>query len=426
MQGGERRTVGTLRYTRALRDHRWLHVPKRMELASGPAPRRLVPQRPKASPKPTPRKAVEDKHHVTIAAPPPRPERKHVTIDVPADMEQAVVATKQDDDSFKAAVHNLQTRDSKVQVHDDTGRGEGREGGLYLRAVRLLPEYLGHLGRGRRGRRRADRRPAAAAAVTYYYYYHFETDAHADHPDFVREPQDVDLLDRLASGHPILYLATDLGGLLVISVLVLFEADLHRMYRDYKARMKGFQPLHEQPGSPDGAHGGSKPLKMMRDRTLKRELHRAIDASEELQLRLMVKKMTPIAPSDKGVASGNTTGGGAAGAAGAGAAGAGAAGHLVWQGRSGYKRRWRGRAAGRVTTSTRRTPPSLSSRTTSSDGPSCKRRSRATTRPRPSSPAWTATGVAAGGRRRRAASWAAWRGCSTRRWQRSSAARSTG
>ena len=109
-----------------------------------------------------------------------------------------------------------------------------------------------------------------------------------------------DPLDELASSHPIVYLATDLGFLLVISVLVLFEADLHRMYREHKVRTRGYRPLKDSQsfkmyGSFKQAVVGvstalnfSKPLKLMRDATLRRELIKTIDAAEELQLKVRV------------------------------------------------------------------------------------------------------------------------------------------
>lgn len=101
-----------------------------------------------------------------------------------------------------------------------------------------------------------------------------------------------DPLDHIASAHPIYYIAVDLGGLLAISTVVLFEADLHRLYKDFKARARGYSSLHDAGVSGRfqiAASGVSqaltltKPLRLMRHETLKRELHKAIDASEELE-----------------------------------------------------------------------------------------------------------------------------------------------
>ena len=107
-----------------------------------------------------------------------------------------------------------------------------------------------------------------------------------------------DLLDKIASSHPIFYLATDLGGLFLIAILVLFEGDLHRLYRELRMRLRGYRAMNEVAETPalHRTHSGfanvvgSRPVGMMRDKTLKRELHRAIDATEELQMKMMVRR----------------------------------------------------------------------------------------------------------------------------------------
>ena len=282
-----------------------------MELVDGPAPRRLAGRTSKSS---TPRRigsktsprVVEQKKHVTIGP------TKHVVIDVPStSVNEGVTEAGEHPDTSKLDLRDMR-RDSLVQVHDDSDVEKAAREGTISGPCDCFLSIWAILGEAIEGG--AEQIVGLLLLpITYYYYYYFEADAHADQPGFVRAPAEVDLLDMMASSHPILYLATDLGGLLIISLLVLFEADLHRMYREYKARFRGFQPLQdhhigtsatESPAIHSSLIRGSKPLKLMRDKTLKRELHRAIDASEELQLRLMVKKMG--APGAKGAPAGPT------------------------------------------------------------------------------------------------------------------------
>ena len=96
-----------------------------------------------------------------------------------------------------------------------------------------------------------------------------------------------------AQDHPGLYLLVDLGALIGIGLLILFEGDLHRWTRQWRAHARGYTRLEraDTPAAPLAAVvGGSKPIKMMREATLRHELHRAIDAEEELDLRLRVRR----------------------------------------------------------------------------------------------------------------------------------------
>jgi hypothetical protein len=101
--------------------------------------------------------------------------------------------------------------------------------------------------------------------------------------------------------HPASYLAVNLGGLVLIGLIVLYDADLLHWYND--CRRGGYQQLREGPDTPatalvrghseKGTRGfgeaRSKPVRMMREATLRRELHKAVDATEELELKLRVK-----------------------------------------------------------------------------------------------------------------------------------------
>ena len=109
--------------------------------------------------------------------------------------------------------------------------------------------------------------------------------------------------------HPVLYVALDIGLLLGIALLVLFEADLYRCYRDCRSRR--YEEVDEMDEAEQGANlsasastlkkygkaavmsaAFSKPVRMMRERTLRNELHKAIDTSEELYLQKMVRTST--------------------------------------------------------------------------------------------------------------------------------------
>mgnify|MGYP006148255957 CR=1 FL=1 len=61
-----------------------------------------------------------------------------------------------------------------------------------------------------------------------------------------------------AQHHPLWFLLMDLGGLGVIVVVVLFEADLFRLYEQRRMRLRGYGQL-EGDGGEDGGDGGSVP-----------------------------------------------------------------------------------------------------------------------------------------------------------------------
>ena len=103
--------------------------------------------------------------------------------------------------------------------------------------------------------------------------------------------------------HPALFVAIDLGGLVVIFVLVLFEASLQRAYYEWRSRARGYQSLDPidtpAPRGQVGGVGGAeenderiKPVRMMRAATLRREMAKAVDASESLELQMRMQQRT--------------------------------------------------------------------------------------------------------------------------------------
>ena len=118
--------------------------------------------------------------------------------------------------------------------------------------------------------------------------------------------------------HPVRYLLLDLGGLLVVGLLVLYEGDLQRLYHTCRQRARAacagsfccrcccpccappdgaYKPLGDAVDTPMPLGGGggvgrfgAKPIRLMREGTLKRELHKAIDATEELEFKLRVQR----------------------------------------------------------------------------------------------------------------------------------------
>jgi hypothetical protein len=92
--------------------------------------------------------------------------------------------------------------------------------------------------------------------------------------------------------HPLLFVATMLGGLVSIALIVLFEEELfHRTHR-------GYQPLPnpDEARLADGTPPATLRARFMRDVTLKHELHKAVDSAESLELHAR------LSPSDPGVA----------------------------------------------------------------------------------------------------------------------------
>ena len=106
-----------------------------------------------------------------------------------------------------------------------------------------------------------------------------------------------------AQSHPVYYLAVDLGGLLIIALVVLYEADLFRSYQASKIRAAGYSKLGEEGAGGDSANGGAgggggagapraKPMLQRSVTGLHRDLRRAQDMSEELELKLRVAEAT--------------------------------------------------------------------------------------------------------------------------------------
>lgn len=123
-------------------------------------------------------------------------------------------------------------------------------------------------------------------------YYLTSSSMKTTRPDSTEGESYEDLFDYIATSHPVIYLAVDLGGLFLIGLLVLFEADLHRLYKDLRLRWRGYTPLEgaDTPAKPGARAHGTKPWRMMREQTLRRELHKAIDATEELELQMRVRR----------------------------------------------------------------------------------------------------------------------------------------
>lgn len=107
----------------------------------------------------------------------------------------------------------------------------------------------------------------------------------------------VHLQSTFAQRYPILFLCVVLGSLVVIALLVLYEADLMRLYADMRMRARGYQPLDAvaADGSGEGeaaaADGApkTKPVRLMRENTLRFELHKIVDGTEELELKMRVR-----------------------------------------------------------------------------------------------------------------------------------------
>ena len=119
-----------------------------------------------------------------------------------------------------------------------------------------------------------------------------------------------------AQAHPSAFVALLLGGLVTIGLLVIFEEDLHRSLNALRLRWAGYQPLEKpQTPAPPGASQGvrwassavhhaastddtepdaapdaapERRLRVMRERTLKHELQRAVDLTEDLELQALL------------------------------------------------------------------------------------------------------------------------------------------
>jgi len=104
-----------------------------------------------------------------------------------------------------------------------------------------------------------------------------------------------------AQAHPATFVAALLGSLFAIGLMVLFEEDFRRALADMRLRWMGYRPL-EKPNTPAhvrmapgaAAIAGGRPQRaagrFMRERTLKQELHKAVDRAEELELQLIVNR----------------------------------------------------------------------------------------------------------------------------------------
>ena len=92
--------------------------------------------------------------------------------------------------------------------------------------------------------------------------------------------------------HPLLFVATMLGGLVLIALIVLFEEDLfHRTHGH-----QGYQPLLTPSASlADDLPPAAPKARFMRDATLKHELHKAVDSAESLELHARLSPSEAVA-----------------------------------------------------------------------------------------------------------------------------------
>ena len=92
--------------------------------------------------------------------------------------------------------------------------------------------------------------------------------------------------------HPVLYLAIDLGTLLVVATVVIFEADLYRHYQESRLRAAGYQALQDGGGGGgeaggDGSGAPAPPRPLHRSVTgLRRELRVEMEKHEEIELKV--------------------------------------------------------------------------------------------------------------------------------------------
>ena len=314
-------------------------APKRMQAS---APRKNT-----TTPKATPR---------AEAGLPPKPQeqgvrkKKKVTVQVPPQQERRDIVNESVDleAGLAAPVAGPATvqRDSAVQVHDDEDVQKAARQGYISGPCDCFLSFWALLGDAAEGGAEQIVGLLLLPLSGLLLRFAQNENEHRTHPFAMqgKAATNEDFLDRIASSHPIIYLATDLGeqrmraagcqrraaawivhsphshrdvshcayraqllscltrlltllsgGLLLISLLVLFEADLHRWYRESKARARGYvqlspRTLHAQEttknlpldGMPGAvarsfsrkevkivADGGdfAKPLKLMRDRT---------------------------------------------------------------------------------------------------------------------------------------------------------------
>jgi hypothetical protein len=100
--------------------------------------------------------------------------------------------------------------------------------------------------------------------------------------------------------HPATFVGALLGGLCAIALLVLFEEEMRRALAAWRMSQSGYAQLEtaETPAAGSRVHpssegdGGARTIqravRFMRERTLRQELHRAVEAAETLDLQLRV------------------------------------------------------------------------------------------------------------------------------------------